>query len=348
MHASWSFCDQHIFAIIKRRRRCAVVNFLVLYFEFIGMSIHEQSAEPTSGRRKCCRCNGDNARCKFCACTKANRACTNCLLSKYGCCQNTSSELIASSNAPTLRSLPFYQHTSQFSDTQQLPLLQLPSTSIGLHFFGSPSPSHLAIGVESQCSQQEPNLTIGSISTSQPSPHTSPISTDPQQWYILTTRIDQPYSPSPFPSSQPSYRMDSSSSQRYHSPFQASLPMPQQSLPLSQLPLTMSQSPLFIFQLPLPHTLLPRSQRSPPSSQLPPNLLQLSSQLPSSQPNDHLAGMPAQHVALHQEELARPFQTSHRKKKKANLIWRWFEVIPSIYQQIPLSEKSNGDCSVHS
>ena len=48
------------------------------------------------------------------------------------------------------------------------------------------SPSHLAIGLELQCSHLEPNLTIGSISTSQPSSHISPISTDSQQRYQST------------------------------------------------------------------------------------------------------------------------------------------------------------------
>ena len=127
--------------------------FLVLYLECSGMSIHEPSAEPTSipsGRRKCCRCNGVNARCKFCACAKANRACTNCLPSKHSCCQNTSSELTTSSNAPidsTSSSQPLYQHTSQFSHSQQLPLLQLPSSSISLQVFGSLSPSHLRVAM---------------------------------------------------------------------------------------------------------------------------------------------------------------------------------------------------------
>ena len=54
-----------------------------------------------SRRRKCCRCNGVNARCKFCACAKANRACTDCLPSKDRCCQNAPTSIIASNNVST-------------------------------------------------------------------------------------------------------------------------------------------------------------------------------------------------------------------------------------------------------
>ena len=61
----------------------------------------ERTLSKPSGRQKCCRCNGVNARCTFCACAKANRACTDCLPSKHSCCQNVSSYLTTSSNAPT-------------------------------------------------------------------------------------------------------------------------------------------------------------------------------------------------------------------------------------------------------
>ena len=282
------------------------------------MSIQEPSAEPISipsGHRNAAVAMESMLAVSFYACAKANRACTNCLPSKHGCCQNTSSELTASSNVPidsTSSSQLLYQHTSQFSDSQQLPLLQLPSTSIGLHVFGSlKSPSHLAIGLELQCSHLEPNLTIGSISTSQPSSHISSISTDSQQRYqstlftfhfsaisIITTTISfglLVVTTTPF---------SVSSIASYATTVVTSVPTPFSSISIANF---------FISITALPYTLLPPSQRLPPSSLLLLILSQPSSQLPSSQPVDHLAGMPAQHVALHQEELTHgPFQMSRQ------------------------------------
>ena len=97
-----------------------------------------------SRRRKCCRCNGVNARCKFCACAKANRACTDCLPSKHRCCQNAPTSITASNIVSTdsvSSSQPPYQHTSLFPDSQQLPLSQplpqLPPTSLYLQLQGT-------------------------------------------------------------------------------------------------------------------------------------------------------------------------------------------------------------------
>ena len=102
-----------------------------------------------SRRRKCCRCNGVNARCKSCACAKAGRACNDCLPSKHGCCHNFTTSITASSNRSTndfSNSQPLPQHTSSFPDSQQLPLSQplpqLPPSSTPSSFI-TPSPGSL-------------------------------------------------------------------------------------------------------------------------------------------------------------------------------------------------------------
>ena len=129
---------------------------------------------------KCCRCNGVNARCKFCACAKANRACTSCQPSKVGCCHNVSSALkphptalliIDSPTGSTSTTQSLVLNTSTPSDLQQLlfpqPLPQPTSNSPLVSRSSSPPRSRLDLeSVESHCSQQQPNIHIGSTYTS--------------------------------------------------------------------------------------------------------------------------------------------------------------------------------------
>ena len=55
--------------------------------------------------KRCCSCNGDNARCKSCICVKSKRVCSCCLLMKQNRCANSkpiSGNTLAESNLPRI------------------------------------------------------------------------------------------------------------------------------------------------------------------------------------------------------------------------------------------------------
>ena len=58
--------------------------------------LERSSSGPAKNKKRCCSCNGVNARCKSCVCVKSKRACSCCLPMKHNRCANRSITLAES------------------------------------------------------------------------------------------------------------------------------------------------------------------------------------------------------------------------------------------------------------
>ena len=58
--------------------------------------LERSSSGPAKNKKRCCSCNGVNARCKSCVCVKSKRACSCCLPMKHNRCANRSLTLAES------------------------------------------------------------------------------------------------------------------------------------------------------------------------------------------------------------------------------------------------------------
>ena len=154
----------------------------VIQNAFAGMSVNHSSPQgqhQVSSSKRCCSCNGKNARCKRCKCAISGQRCTSCQPFKNNRCCNTDTciPLSVSSSSSSQSS-----HSSVLSYSQPLPssvLNLLPF--ISNEFPPAPctgsntlQPSQLQL-VQHEPQPQPPQLTISSKSTGlTPPPQSTP------------------------------------------------------------------------------------------------------------------------------------------------------------------------------